>query len=275
MPGDHTVAYASLVIGVVGVASFVWRQLVLQRSDRPLLDLRTLRIRTFTVSLGVMAFAFMAMLGSMILLQLYLQNVRGMSPLATGMLVMPGGLAMGLLGPKVGRIYDAHGARVLVLPGAVALLASMAAFVALGQDTPTWMILIVHVVLMISLAALFTPVFTMGLGALPPHLYSHGSSLLGTVQQVAGALGTALVVTVMTSRAVSLAEGGAAPLAASLGGMRWAFAVGAALCVVVLGLVTMMPARLDDHSSHDEAEEPHDEVAELDEDPREDCEVGA
>ena len=61
----------------------------------------------------------------MILLQLYLQNVRGMSPLATGMLVMPGGLAMGLLGPQVGRVYDAHGARVLVIPGGVGLLASM------------------------------------------------------------------------------------------------------------------------------------------------------
>ena len=54
---------------------------------------------------------------------------------------------------------------------------------------------------MVSLAALFTPVFTMGLGSLPPHLYSHGSSLLGTIQQVAGAMGTALVVTIMTSRA--------------------------------------------------------------------------
>ena len=280
VPGDHTVAYAALVIGVTGVACFVWRQLVLQRSDRPLLDLRTLRIRTFSVALGVMAFAFMAMLGSMILLQLYLQNVRGMSPLATGMLVMPGGLAMGLLGPKVGRVYDAHGARVLVLPGAVALLASMAAFVALDQDTPTWQILIVHVVLMVSLAALFTPVFTMGLGALPPHLYSHGSSLLGTVQQVAGALGTALVVTVMTSRAVSLAEGGAAPLAASLGGMRWAFAVGAAMCVVVLGLVTLMPARLDADTAPDEAEQPvaeQDELEELDglDDPLAECGVGA
>ena len=69
-----------------------------------------------------MAVAFMAMLGSMILLQLYLQNVRGMSPLATGMLVMPGGLAMGLLGPRVGRVFDARGARVLVIPGAIGLV---------------------------------------------------------------------------------------------------------------------------------------------------------
>jgi DHA2 family lincomycin resistance protein-like MFS transporter len=244
--GDHSTAYAALVVGALGIGCFVWRQLVLQRSDRPLLDLRTLKIRVFSLSLGVMAISFMAMLGSMILLQLYLQNVRGMSPLATGMLVMPGGLAMGLLGPRVGRVYDAHGARVLVIPGALGLLATMTAFVALGANTPTWQILIVHVVLMISLAALFTPVFTMGLGSLPPHLYSHGSSVLGTVQQVAGAMGTALVVTIMTSRATALVGSGVSPVAASLGGMRWAFMVAAGLCVVVLALGAMLPARIDD-----------------------------
>ena len=246
VPGDHTLAYVALVVGVAGVASFVWRQLVLQRSDRPLLDLRTLRVRVFSVSLGVMAFAFMAMLGSMILLQLYLQNAREMSPLATGMLVMPGGLAMGLLGPRVGRIYDTHGARMLVIPGAIGLTASMAMFVTLGSETPMWQILVAHVVLMVSLAALFTPVFTMGLGSLPAHLYSHGSSLLGTTQQVAGAMGTALVVTVMSSRATSLVSDGESPLTASLGGLRWAFAVSALLCAVVLALVFLLPARVAD-----------------------------
>ena len=225
-------------------ACFVWRQLLLQREDKPLLDLRTLKLRVFSVSLGAMSVAFMAMLGSMILLQLYLQNVRGMSPLATGMLVMPGGLAMGLLGPRVGRVYDAYGARVLVLPGAVGLLVSMTLLAFLSQTTPTWQILIVHVVLMISLAAMFTPLFTMGLGVLPPKLYSHGSSLLGTTQQVAGAMGTALVVMIMTTRASSQVQDGVAPVAAQLDGMRWAFAVSAALCVVVLGLVTLLPARL-------------------------------
>ena len=261
--GDHTLAYAALAVGVAGIVGFVWRQVVLQRTDRPLLDLRALRIRVFSLSLGVMAIAFMAMLGSMILLQLYLQNVRGMSPLATGLLVMPGGLAMGLLGPRVGRVYDQHGARVLVIPGAVGLLASMSTFVFLGPETPTWQILAAHVVLMVSLAALFTPVFTMGLGSLPARLYSHGSSLLGTIQQVAGAMGTALVVTITTSRAASLVDDGVAPMAASLDGMRWAFGVAAALCVVVLGLAALLPTRIDDPEATESTEDDLD--AELDE----------
>jgi DHA2 family lincomycin resistance protein-like MFS transporter len=242
--GDHTLAYAALTTGVVGVGCFVWRQILLQREDKPLLDLRTLKLRVFSISLAAMSVAFMAMLGSMILLQLYLQNVRGMSPLATGLLVMPGGLAMGLLGPRVGRIYDTYGSRVLVLPGATGLLVSMTLLAFLSATTPTWQILIVHVVLMVSLAALFTPLFTMGLGVLPPHLYSHGSSLLGTLQQVAGATGTALVVMIMSTRTASQILDGLGPVAAQLNGMKWAFAVSAVLCAVVLGLVAMLPARI-------------------------------
>jgi DHA2 family lincomycin resistance protein-like MFS transporter len=266
--GDHTTAYAALTIGVLGVGGFIWRQILLQREDKPLLDLRTLKLRVFSISLGAMSVAFMAMLGSMILLQLYLQNVRGMSPLATGMLVMPGGLAMGLLGPRVGRVYDARGARVLVLPGALGLLASMTLLAFLGSSTPTWQILVVHVVLMVSLAALFTPLFTMGLGVLPPKLYSHGSSLLGTTQQVAGATGTALVVMIMSTRTVSQVRDGVAAVTAQLDGMRWAFGISAVLCVVVLALVAMLPARLPEapeDGQHAEPVAPGSEAIELEE----------
>jgi DHA2 family lincomycin resistance protein-like MFS transporter len=258
--GDHTPAYAALTVGVLGIGCFIWRQILLQREDKPLLDLRTLKLRVFSVSLAAMSVAFMAMLGSMILLQLYLQSVRGMSPLTTGILVMPGGLAMGLLGPRVGRIYDTYGARVLVLPGAIGLVASMTLLAFVGQTTPTWQILLVHVVLMASLAGLFTPLFTMGLGVLPPKLYSHGSSLLGTTQQVAGAMGTALVVMIMTTRATSQVREGVGSVAAQLDGMRWAFAVSAVLCVVVLALVAMLPARLP-ASPHEMAPDTVDHVA--------------
>ncbi len=249
--GEHGRAYAALAIGVVGIACFVWRQLLLQREDRPLLDLRTLKERVFTLSVAAMAIAFMAMLGSMILLQLYLQNVRGLTPLATGLLVAPGGLAMGLLGPRVGRVYDARGSRVLMIPGAIGLLAAMTAFAFIGATTPIWAILVAHVALMVSLAALFTPLFTMGLGVLTPKLYSHGSSVLGTVQQVGGAMGTALAVMILSSRSESLLVGGASPDAATIGGLHWAFAAAAALCLVVLVLVFFLPARIEERPAPD------------------------
>jgi DHA2 family lincomycin resistance protein-like MFS transporter len=152
---------------------------------------------------------------------------------------------MGLLGPRVGAVYDRIGARPLVIPGAVLMTVVLFAMSqVVDADTPYALILGLHVVLMLSLASIFTPMFTLGLSALTPELYSHGSSLLGTTQQVAGAMGTALVVTIMTSRATSLVGDGVAPVTAQLEGLRWAFAVAAALCLVVLALVVMLPARV-------------------------------
>ncbi len=191
-----------------------------------------------------MSVAFMAMLGSMILLPLYLQDLRGLTPLQTGLLVMPGGLAMGLLGPTVGRIFDAVGGRPLVVPGSVGILVSLTAMTQISLTTPYAVLLGAHLLLMVSLAATFTPVFTLGLGAVPMHLYSHASSLLGTLQQVAAAFGTALVVTVMSTRAVQLAGSGTGEAEAMLGGLRWAFWIGAGLAVVVVVLALRLPGRL-------------------------------
>jgi DHA2 family lincomycin resistance protein-like MFS transporter len=252
--GSPVPPYAVVGLGLLAVALFVRRQLVLQRTGSPLLDLRTLRQPAYTVSLALMAVAFMAMLGSMILLPLYLQVVRGLDALQTGLLVMPGGLVMGLMGPSVGRWFDRYGSRPLVVPGAVGIVVALGTLTTVDRTTSVWLVLAAHVLLMVGLAAVFTPVFTLGLGALPPHLYSHGSSLLGTLQQVAASVGTAAVVAVMSWRSTGLVRGGTDPVDALVGGMRWAFAVGALLSVVVLVLACRLPGRL---VVQDVAEVPH------------------
>ncbi|GAA1258803.1 MDR family MFS transporter [Sphaerisporangium rubeum] len=241
--GDPTVASTIVVAGLVLIAVFVARQLRLQKRGTPLMDLRTLTHRTYTVALVLMSVAFMAMLGSMILLPLYLQNLRGLSALETGLLVMPGGLAMGLLGPTVGRLFDRFGGRVLVIPGAVLITLTLAGFTQVTMTTPFWMILGLHALLMVSLAAMFTPVFTLALGSVPPPLYPHASSILSTLQQVAAAIGTALVITVMSVRADALRSAGATDALALLGGMRLAFIIGAALSLVVIVTALLLPAR--------------------------------
>ncbi|GGS75044.1 MFS transporter [Planobispora rosea] len=241
--GDAGVAAGIVAGGLVVIGVFVFRQLSLQKRGVPLMDLRTLRHRTYTVALILMAVAFMAMLGSMILLPLYLQNLRGLSPLETGLLVMPGGLAMGLLGPVVGRLFDRFGGRVLVIPGAIGITLALAGFTQITMTTPYWQLLGLHALMMVSLAATFTPVFTLGLGALPPHLYSYGSSILSTLQQVAAAIGTALVITVMSARAEALEAAGTAVKLATLDGMRLAFIIGAVLSVAVVVTALLLPAR--------------------------------
>ncbi|MFQ6170103.1 MDR family MFS transporter [Oryzobacter sp. R7] len=241
--GEVGTPVALIVAGLLAIAGFALRQRSLQRSGSPLMDLRVLTHRTYALSLALMAVSFMSMLGAMILLPMYLQEVRGLSPLQTGLLVMPGGLAMGLLGPTVGRVFDRLGGRVLVVPGAVGLVLALAGLAQVGAGTPYAFVLGVHVLLSVALAAVFTPVFTLGLGSLPAHLYSHGSSMLGTLQQVAAAFGTALVITVMTTRATSLAAVGTDEVGALLGGLRSAFLVGAVISVAVIALAVLLPNR--------------------------------
>ncbi|WP_066360395.1 MDR family MFS transporter [Herbidospora mongoliensis] len=245
--GDARVAGAIVGGGVVLIAIFVFRQLRLQKRGTPLLDLRTLGFRTYTVSLILMAVAFMAMLGSMVLLPLYLQEIRHLSALQAGLLVMPGGLAMGLLGPTVGRLFDRFGGRVLVIPGAVAITLSLAGFTQITLSMPYWQLLGLHALLMVGLAGIFTPVFTLGLGAVTPPLYSHASSILGTLQQVAGAIGTALVITVMSARAESSRASGVTEQLALLDGMRVAFIVSAGMSIAVIIAALILPARADNH----------------------------
>ena len=117
--GDLGVAALIVASGLALIGLFVARQLWLQRRGAPLLDLRTLRHRPYTVGLVMLCVSFMALLGTMVLLTLYLQNLRALSPLTSGLLVMPGGLAMGLLGPVVGRLFDRYGGRVLIVPGTI------------------------------------------------------------------------------------------------------------------------------------------------------------
>jgi DHA2 family lincomycin resistance protein-like MFS transporter len=232
-----------VVAGVATITIFVLRQLKLQRTGSPLMDLRTLRYRTFGLALALMCVGFLTMLGSMILLPLYLQNLRGLTPLQTGLLLMPGGLAMGLLGPIVGRLYDRVGSRPLVLPGSIGMVLALAGFTQISTTMPYWQVLGLHALLMVSLAATFTPIFTLGMGALPPHMYPHGSSILGTLQQVAAALGTALVVTVMSARAGQLVADGATAASAQLSGMKLAFVVVTVLAVATIVVAAMLPSR--------------------------------
>ena len=243
--GGVRLPIALAVAGLAMIAIFVARQLRLQRTGTPLLDLRTLGQRTYTRALVMGAMAFMVMLGSMMMLVLYLQNLRGLSPLMTGLLVMPGGIIQGLLGPTVGRLFDRYGGRVLVIPGSIGLVVALVGFTQFSATTPYWQLLGIHIVMMISMAATMTPVFTLGLGSLPKRLYAHGSSMLGTLQQVAAAFGTALVVTVMAARAGQLNAGGAEEMAAQLEGMRASFVACVLLSLVVVLMAVLLPKRPD------------------------------
>jgi len=219
--------WGSLAVGVIGLAAFIARQLLLQRKDRALLDLRTFRFPIFTVSIALMAITTASMFGVIIVLPLYLQHVLHLDTLATGLILLPGGLIMGLAAPFVGRLYDRFDPRFLVVPGSILVSAVLWSLTLVTEHTPVPLVIAAHVTMSLGLAMMFTPLFTAGLGALPPHLYSHGSAILGTIQQVGGAAGTALLIAVLTLQSTVLATGGATADAAQAGGIRAAFLAGA------------------------------------------------
>lgn len=230
-----------LVIGAVALAAFVGRQLAL--GDRALLDLRTFASRTFSVAVVLVAVSMMALFGTLILLPIYLQSVLGLSTLDAGLVLLPGGLAMGLLAPVVGRLFDRVGPRPLVAPGAAAASIALWLMTTFDSGTGRGDVIAAHVLLSIGLAFMFTPLMTSALGSLPPHLYSHGSAVVSTLQQVAGAAGTALFVTVMTRGQVAGAEDGLSVVEATADGIHTAFLYGGAIsaAAVLIALAVRRP----------------------------------
>lgn len=221
-------------VGVVGLVVFVLRQGRLQRSDSALLDLRTFRSRTFSFSVVMFAISMMALFGTIILLPIYTQTVLGVDALDAGLLLLPGGLTMGILAPFVGRVYDRIGPTALLVAGSVIVSSALWFMTSLTETSTFWLIMVAHIILSVGLGLIFTPLFTASLASLTPNLYSYGSATVGTIQQLAGAAGTALFVTLMTARASMLIAGGSDPISATASGVHSAFVVGAVISLFAI-----------------------------------------
>ncbi|KJC64692.1 major facilitator transporter [Agreia bicolorata] len=248
MPG-----WLPLVVGVVALAAFILRQVMLARREKALLDLRVFRSSTFSVAIAMLAISMMALFGTLIILPLYTQNVLGLNTLSTGLLLLPGGLLMGVLAPFVGRIYDRFGPRVLLIPGSIIVSAAFWGMTLFTATTGWGWVLAAHVTMSLGLALLFTPLFTAGLASLTPKLYSHGSAVVGTVQQLAGAAGTALFVSVMSAQAIALSGGGTPSAVDTAGGIHVAIMYGAfiSLAAIAISFFVKAPAQPSAEGAHD------------------------
>ncbi|RPA12106.1 MDR family MFS transporter [Gordonia sp. OPL2] len=254
--------WVPFVVGVLALSAFIVRQLVLQRSDRALLDLRVFRSRQFSLSMGAMVVAMATMLGTFIVVPYFAQTVLGLDPLTTGLLTLPGGLIMGLAGPIVGRIYDTHGPRVLAIPGTIIVSIGVWMLVFVSPSTSLWWLLGANALLCLGLSATFTPLMTLGLGSVEPRLYSHGSAVLGTFQQVAGAAGTALFITVMTVVSTADREVGVAEAEAISHGVQRVFTVAGVLSFVLIAVVLFIRTPDDPAARHTESSDERSELPE-------------
>ncbi len=229
-----------LGLGLLALVAFGWRQQRLRRHADPLLDLRAFGYPMFSLGVALLCAAMMGLFGVVILLPIYLQQIHGIGALPTGLMLLPGGLTMGLLGPAVGKLFDRYGPRGLTVAGAAVLSGTMWSFSQVGPVTPLWALVGLHVVMSAALACLFTPAFTAALNPLPPPLYSHGSAILTTLQQVAGAAGTALLVAVYAGRSAAAARSGAPAIEAMTGGIQAAFGVATFFALAALGCAAFL-----------------------------------
>ncbi|MFI6430234.1 MDR family MFS transporter [Rhodococcus oryzae] len=230
-----TPVWLPFLIGAAAMFGFIARQTRLQREDRALLDLRVFGYRQFTISVVAMLVGMGTMMGTFIIVPYFAQSVIHLDPFETGLITLPGGLLMGLAGPIVGRVYDRRGPLVLVIPGSILVSIGVWMLTAVSTSTSLWWLLLSNMALCLGLAATFTPLMTSGLGSVAPHLYAHGSAVVGTFQQVAGAAGTALFVTVMTvvsSRSVDPADSPEA----IVDGVRAVFLVAGILSFVLIAV---------------------------------------
>ncbi|PCE14310.1 MFS transporter [Microbacterium sp. SZ1] len=234
----------ALVVGAVALALFVWRQLVLQRVDDALLDLRVFRAVNFTFSVIIMTILALSMFGTLTLLPQYLQNVAGLNALESGLILLPGSVLMGLLGPIMGRIYDAKGTRPLLIPGTILVSASLFFYSTVGEHTVFWVLVLVQAAMSVGLAMSFTPLFSASLGSLDRSLYSHGSAVLNTLQQVGGAAGVALLTVTYSSILHAGESEGLTTAVAGAPGARMAFLIAAiiSLAAVALSAFVRKPA---------------------------------
>ncbi|MBX3099488.1 MAG: multidrug efflux MFS transporter [Salinibacterium sp.] len=228
-------------VGVVALGLFILRQFALQRGDRAFLDLRTFRSRGFAVGVILMVIMMATLFGTIILLPIYTQNVLGLTPLQSGLMLVPGSLLMGIAGPFVGRLYDKVGPRPLVVPAAAWVSLVLWSMTLFTENTPWYLVLVTHIALSVGLAFMFTPLFTSSLGALKPHQYSHGSATIGTVQQLAGAAGTALFIALLTAGTFAFQNEGLSDVAAEAGGIHWAFTAGAILSLFAFAVSFFVP----------------------------------
>lgn len=220
-----------IAIGVLGVAGFVWRQIALRRRDHdPFLDMRIFRTRSFVTPLVVMLFLALNGFGILLVLPLILTGALGLDTLAIGLFLVPGGAMISLVSAIGGRIYDRVGPRPLVIPGGIIWTTSIWFLSTLNETTGVWIYLAAYLVMTGSQAMVWAPITTFALSSLRAELYPYGSAAFTTAQQLAGAVGGAVLVSAYTIGANTV-HAGALTVAETVDAGQAAFTTAGVLAV--------------------------------------------
>lgn len=178
---------------------FITRQL---RLKEPLLEFRVFQNNTFSLATALGMVVFAAMIGTNVILPLYMQNMVGFSALESGLVLLPGAIIMGFSSPITGYLFDRFGGKWLARIGMLLLAVTTFGFTDLSAETSFTYLATMHALRMMSISMVMMPMTTLALNQLPNDLISHGTAVNNTFRQVSGAIGTAILVTVMSTAAI-------------------------------------------------------------------------
>ncbi len=189
----------SMVVGAIALTLFILRQFKL---EQPILEFRIFKHKMFTLTTGLGMIVFMAMIGSAVVLPLLMQDMLGYTAFESGLMLLPGAVLMGLMNPITGRLFDKFGARWLAIIGLFILTVTTFMFTNLTTETTFTYLAVVNAVRMFGVAMVMMPVTTAGLNQIPTDVIPHGTAMNNTMRQIAGAVGTALLISVMTNNTI-------------------------------------------------------------------------
>jgi DHA2 family multidrug resistance protein len=194
---DDGIVISTIVIGLLSIVLFVFQQL---NAKQPMLDFRILKYPMFTLTNIITMIMTIGMFGGMFLVPIYLQNLRGFSPLEAGLLMLPGAIAMGALSPISGTLFDKIGPRPLALTGMLITVITTYEFTHLTLQTSYTFIIILYTIRSIGMGLMMMPISTAGLNELPQIKNPHGTALSNTARQIAGSVGISWITTIFANR---------------------------------------------------------------------------
>ncbi|KAB1978492.1 MFS transporter [Lactobacillus crispatus] len=182
--------------GIIFVILFGIRQL---KMDDPFLDITVFKHFEFSLAAALSGITNLAMVGIEMVLPLYIQNLRGVSAFHSGLMLLPGALMIGIMSPIIGRLFDKYGARKMAITGMTLLTIGTIPFVFLTEQSSYTMIIILYAIRMVGVALVMMNVTTSGMNSLPLNKISHGTAVNNTFRQVLSSIGTAILVSVLTT----------------------------------------------------------------------------
>jgi EmrB/QacA subfamily drug resistance transporter len=211
---DSPLVYGTIIIGALALITFILRQL---RMDDPMLEFRIYKYPMFALSSAISIVIAVAMFSAMIMMPIYVQTIRGISPMESGLLMLPGAIVMGIMSPITGKLFDKYGARILAVIGLTITVVTSYYFSKIDMNTAYSTLVLLYTFRMLGMSMVMMPVMTNGLNQLPAKNNPHGTAMNNTLQQVSGAIGSALLITVMNNRTKVKAEELAADAMANMG----------------------------------------------------------